>query len=49
MDFPSLPLSTSRDHVTRNAWIGPSFPLDLSDLVEKFEEIPVEYPSLSQS
>jgi len=47
MDFPSSP--TSRDHVTRSAWIGPSFPLDLSALVEKFEETPVEYPSLSQS
>jgi hypothetical protein len=35
--------------VTRIAWIGPSFPLDLSALAEKFEEIPVEYPSLSQS
>jgi DOPA 4,5-dioxygenase len=47
MDFFSLP--TSRDHVARNAWIGPSLPLDLSALAEKFEEIPLEYPSLSQS
>lgn len=32
--------------MTRLAWIGPSFPLDVSVLVEKFEEIPLEYPSL---
>jgi DOPA 4,5-dioxygenase len=35
-----------KDHVTRSAWIGPPFPLDLSELVEKFEETPLEYPLL---
>jgi DOPA 4,5-dioxygenase len=38
-----------RDHETRNAWIGPSFPLDLSALPLKSEDIPLQYPSLSAS
>jgi hypothetical protein len=36
-----------RDHEIRNAWIGPSFPLDLSTLPLKSEEIPLQYSSLS--
>jgi len=35
-----------KDHETRNAWIGSSFPLDLSILPVKSEEIPLQYPSL---
>lgn len=35
-----------RDHEVRNAWIGPSFPLDLSTLPVKAEEVPLQYPSL---
>ncbi|KZT20305.1 hypothetical protein NEOLEDRAFT_1075891 [Neolentinus lepideus HHB14362 ss-1] len=35
-----------KDHELRNAWIGPSFPLDLSRLPVKSEEIPLQYPSL---
>ncbi|KAH9020887.1 DOPA-like domain-containing protein [Lactarius hengduanensis] len=34
-----------KDHEVRNAWIGPSFPLDLSVLAES-ETIPLQYPSL---
>ncbi|KAL4265791.1 DOPA 4,5-dioxygenase [Pleurotus pulmonarius] len=34
------------DHEVRNAWIGPSFPLDLSTLPLKSEDIPLQYPSL---
>ncbi|KAF8894833.1 DOPA-like domain-containing protein [Infundibulicybe gibba] len=34
------------DHEVRNAWIGPSFPLDLSTLPLRSEEIPLQYPSL---
>ncbi|KAG1749540.1 DOPA-like domain-containing protein [Suillus lakei] len=34
------------DHELRNAWIGPPFPLDLSDLPVKSEEVPLQYPSL---
>ncbi|RDB19380.1 DOPA 4,5-dioxygenase [Hypsizygus marmoreus] len=34
------------DHETRNAWIGPSFPLDLSTLPLRSEDIPLQYPSL---
>lgn len=44
----SFSLPASRDHEVRNAWIGPSFPLDLSILPVKSEEIPLQYPSLSQ-
>ncbi|KAF9036840.1 DOPA-like domain-containing protein [Panaeolus papilionaceus] len=35
-----------KDHETRNAWIGPSFPLDLSTLPLRSDEIPLQYPSL---
>jgi len=35
-----------KDHELRNAWIGPSFPLDLSTLPVKSDEIPLQYPSL---
>jgi len=35
-----------KDHEIRNAWIGPSFPLDLSTLPIKSEEVPFQYPSL---
>ncbi|KAI0818651.1 DOPA-like domain-containing protein [Irpex lacteus] len=34
------------DHEIRNAWIGPSFPLDLSTLPLRSDEIPLQYPSL---
>jgi len=34
------------DHEVRNAWIGPSFPLDLSTLPLRSDEIPLQYPSL---
>ncbi|KAF8898259.1 DOPA-like domain-containing protein [Gymnopilus junonius] len=35
-----------KDHETRVAWIGPSFPLDLSTLPFRSAEIPLQYPSL---
>ncbi|KAH0584547.1 hypothetical protein H2248_010078 [Termitomyces sp. 'cryptogamus'] len=34
------------DHEFRNAWIGPSLPLDLSTLPLRSDEIPLQYPSL---
>ncbi|KAI0062027.1 hypothetical protein BV25DRAFT_1907748 [Artomyces pyxidatus] len=34
------------DHDTRKAWIGSPYPLDLSTLPVKSEEIPLQYPSL---
>jgi len=34
------------DHDSRKAWIGPSFPLDLSTLPYRSDEIPLQYPSL---
>ncbi|KAJ2913640.1 hypothetical protein MD484_g6781, partial [Candolleomyces efflorescens] len=34
------------DHEIRNAWIGPAFPLDLSTLPVRSEEIPLQYPDL---
>ena len=48
--FPYIPnifAFPNRDHEIRNAWIGPSFPLDLSTLPLKSEEMPLQYPSLS--
>lgn len=38
-----------RDHEVRNAWIGPAFPLDLSMLPTRSEQVPLQYPSLSAS
>lgn len=38
-----------RDHEIRNAWIGPSFPLDLSVLPLRSDEIPLQYASLSKA
>ncbi|PPQ78361.1 hypothetical protein CVT25_011644 [Psilocybe cyanescens] len=35
-----------RDHDARVAWIGPSYPLDLSSLPLRSDEIPLQYPSL---
>ncbi|KAH9948136.1 DOPA-like domain-containing protein [Amylocystis lapponica] len=35
-----------KDHEVRNAWIGPSFPLDLSTLPIGTDEVPLQYPSL---
>ncbi|KDR81986.1 hypothetical protein GALMADRAFT_58539 [Galerina marginata CBS 339.88] len=35
-----------KDHDARVAWIGPSFPLDLSTLPIRSDEIPLQYPSL---
>lgn len=37
-----------RDHEIRNAWIGPAYPLDLSTLPLRSDEIPLQYPSLSK-
>ncbi|KAF9009567.1 DOPA-like domain-containing protein [Cyathus striatus] len=34
------------DHEVRNAWIGPSFPLDLSTLPLRSDEVPLQYPIL---
>ncbi|KII89409.1 hypothetical protein PLICRDRAFT_110062 [Plicaturopsis crispa FD-325 SS-3] len=34
------------NHEFRNAWIGPSFPLDLSTLPLQERDIPLQYPSL---
>ncbi|KAF8061738.1 DOPA-like domain-containing protein [Lyophyllum atratum] len=34
------------DHSIRNAWIGPSFPLDLDTLPLRSEDLPLQYPSL---
>jgi hypothetical protein len=42
-----LPPQIYRDHEIRNAWIGPSYPLDLSTLSVKSKDIPLQYPSLS--
>ncbi|KAI0668406.1 DOPA-like domain-containing protein [Trametes maxima] len=35
-----------KDHEIRHAWLGPSFPLDLSTLPVKVEDVPLQYPSL---
>ncbi|EJF62718.1 DOPA-like domain-containing protein [Dichomitus squalens] len=35
-----------KDHEIRHAWLGSSFPLDLSTLPLKSEEVPLQYPSL---
>ncbi|THH32536.1 hypothetical protein EUX98_g1650 [Antrodiella citrinella] len=35
-----------RDHELRAAWIGPSFPLDLTLLPRLSNEVPLQYPSL---
>ncbi|KAA1477724.1 hypothetical protein DENSPDRAFT_867715 [Dentipellis sp. KUC8613] len=35
-----------KDHDTRKAWIGPSFPLDLSVLPVQSETVPLQYASL---
>ncbi|KAJ7762530.1 DOPA-like domain-containing protein [Mycena metata] len=34
------------DHELRSAWIGPPFPLDLTKLPLRSDEIPLQYPSL---
>ncbi|KAJ6457091.1 DOPA-like domain-containing protein [Mycena vitilis] len=34
------------DHEFRNAWIGPAYPLDLTKLPIRSEELPLQYPSL---
>ncbi|KIJ12543.1 hypothetical protein PAXINDRAFT_101156 [Paxillus involutus ATCC 200175] len=38
--------STRRDHEIRRAWLGPSYPLDLSRLPVLAEDIPLQYSSL---
>ena len=43
----SSPYAWSRDHDTRKAWLGAPFPLDLSTLPVKSEEVPFQYASLS--
>ncbi|PIL30692.1 hypothetical protein GSI_07396 [Ganoderma sinense ZZ0214-1] len=35
-----------RDHEVRHAWLGPAFPLDLSTLPIKSDNVPLQYPSL---
>ncbi|KZP13813.1 hypothetical protein FIBSPDRAFT_834722 [Athelia psychrophila] len=35
-----------RDHEIRNAWLGPSFPLDLDALPVRSNELPLQYESL---
>ncbi|CAE6411568.1 unnamed protein product [Rhizoctonia solani] len=35
-----------KDHEYRQAWMGPSFPLDLDTLPIRSEEIPLQYPLL---
>ncbi|KAH9857534.1 DOPA-like domain-containing protein [Lenzites betulinus] len=35
-----------KDHEIRHAWLGPSFPLDLSTLPVKSDEVPLQYASL---
>ncbi|KAI1791521.1 DOPA-like domain-containing protein [Ganoderma leucocontextum] len=35
-----------KDHEIRQAWLGPPFPLDLSTLPIKSDEVPLQYPSL---
>ncbi|EMD34321.1 hypothetical protein CERSUDRAFT_117200 [Gelatoporia subvermispora B] len=35
-----------KDHDERKAWIGPSWPLDLSTLPVKSTKVPLQYPSL---
>ena len=37
-----------RDHEVRNAWLGPAFPLDLTTLPLKSDNVPLQYPSLSK-
>ncbi|KAF6758199.1 DOPA-like domain-containing protein [Ephemerocybe angulata] len=34
------------DHEVRNAWLGPAFPLDLSTLPVRTEELPSQYQTL---
>ncbi|KAL5533477.1 hypothetical protein ACEPAF_5253 [Sanghuangporus sanghuang] len=41
-----FPIKQRTDHQFRNAWIGPSFPLNLSTLPLRSEDIPLQYPSL---
>ncbi|KAI8999114.1 DOPA-like domain-containing protein [Trametes punicea] len=35
-----------KDHEVRQAWLGPPFPLDLSTLPVKSDEVPLQYASL---
>ncbi|KAM5542763.1 hypothetical protein V8D89_003724 [Ganoderma adspersum] len=35
-----------KDHEVRNAWLGPAFPLDLTTLPLKSDDVPLQYPSL---
>nr|VWO95374.1 DNA topoisomerase 1 (EC (DNA topoisomerase I) [Ganoderma boninense] len=35
-----------KDHEVRHAWLGPAFPLDLSALPVKSDNVPLQYPSL---
>ncbi|KAF9239115.1 hypothetical protein BU15DRAFT_74812 [Melanogaster broomeanus] len=41
-----ITLPTLRDHEIRNAWIGPSYPMDTAHLPDLKDEIPLQYPSL---
>ncbi|KAJ7611706.1 DOPA-like domain-containing protein [Roridomyces roridus] len=42
---PTLFYITS-DHEQRNAWLGPPYPLDLTTLPIRSDELPLQYPSL---
>ncbi|KAH0830178.1 hypothetical protein J3R83DRAFT_1531 [Lanmaoa asiatica] len=45
-DLEQVVKAEIKDHEIRNAWIGPSFPLDLSRLPVLAEHVPLQYPSL---
>ncbi|KAF8157422.1 hypothetical protein K438DRAFT_339102 [Mycena galopus ATCC 62051] len=36
-----------RDDENRRAWIGPAYPLDLTRLPVRSDELPLQYPSLN--
>jgi DOPA 4,5-dioxygenase len=46
--FASPSRVNNSDHEFRNAWIGPPFPLDLDTLPLRSEDLPLQYPSLSE-
>ena len=46
---PLMIFLQSSDHETRNSWIGPSFPLNLSSLPVWSKDIPLQYPSLGRN
>ncbi|KAF8203472.1 hypothetical protein K438DRAFT_1964956 [Mycena galopus ATCC 62051] len=44
---PSIPHPVLRDDENRRAWIGPAYPLDLTRLPVRSDELPLQYPSLN--